>query len=149
MRFLLLISIPFISGCKTPAPSGTVYYNDNIPIVNYCDLPDFQQRQIFLKASYSGMDEYWSLGGVVKTKCGANLKVDLQFAGKDPVFEPIPKEYESKFQYVHKNYANSYLLLELIGTFEIDEKRGFGHLNLNTSRFIVSRIVNAKIVQTR
>ena len=130
--------------CYTSSTSIRPTFRDSIPITSFCNLPKHSNQLVFVKALYSGIDEYWSLRSVDK-KC-SDLKVNLEYAGPSR-FNSAPPKYDSLFRYVSENYHKTYLLLELVGKFDNSNKEGYGHMNYNNSRFIVSEIVSASMLQ--
>jgi hypothetical protein len=108
-------------------------------------LPKHINQLVFIKAFYSGVDEYWALQSTTK-KCVPDLKVNLEFNGPGR-FNPPPIQYDSLFRHVSENYHNKYLALELLGQFDNSNKEGYGHLGSNKSRFIVREIISASIMR--
>lgn len=109
-RFVIAIDVLVLSSCKTTGVDWSQFYNDTIPLVSFCDLPKYKDQQLYLKAYYTGIDEYWSLTLVARKKCTPELRVDLQFAESCVLFGP-PEQYQSVFDEVHNNYRNSYLMI--------------------------------------
>jgi len=149
IRILTIVSIlgGFLVSCHSTSLTSNETFRDSIPTINFCDLPKYTGKQVYLKAYYSGIDEYWSLTDPRKQNCNPALTVDLQFTGTNPYM--TPKEFENVFLKVTNNYQNSYLLLELIGKFENDRKEGYGHLGHNNSRFVVTEIIKATLKKKR
>lgn len=136
---------PFL-GCKSAGSvTGMKMFRDSIPIVTFCDLPEFAGKSVYLKSYYGGIDEYWSLRNPKKKTCDPELHVDLQFTGDNP-FMP-PEKFKKIFREVHDNDHNTYLFIEAVGIFEQDPKKEYGHLGSNNSRFIVSEIIEATLVR--
>jgi len=143
-KYFVILLIGFaIPRCKTSNETLSKTYKNNIPIVQFCDLPNYKGKQVYLKCLYSGIDEYWSLKDIARRKCKPALSIDLQFVGYNP-FLP-PEKYRKVFTEVGNNYHNSYLLLEAIGIFEKDSSNRYGHLGSNNSRFIVSELISATL----
>ena len=142
---LLFITIGswLLLSCGTTKGNSIKTFRDTIPIVPFCDLPQYNGKTIYLKAYYSGIDEYWSLKNTEKKQCKPYLNVDLQFSGTNP-FNP-PEKFQSLFLMAHENYHNTYLLIEAIGMFENDSKTGYGHLGSNKSRFVVHELLNVTL----
>jgi hypothetical protein len=140
---IFIICLFTVIGCRSTKAGITKNYRDSIPIVAFCDLPNYKGEKVYVKGFYSGVDEYWSLNNG-RAKCNEKLTVDLQF--KDDPFNP-PKEFESAFREVHNNYHNSYLQIEAVGTFENDRQGGYGHLGSNNSRFVVYELIEATLIR--
>ncbi|HEY0054789.1 MAG TPA: hypothetical protein VGB63_05490 [Pedobacter sp.] len=120
--------------------SHTTY--ENLPIVELCDLPKYIGQKVYLKCSYSGVEEYWSLNSIKNKNCDQELLVDLDFVAE---YDDMPRKYRRKLDYVHDNYPIANLQIEAFGVFETDQGH-YGHLGSNTSRFLVSEIKGMKIV---
>lgn len=144
-KHFFIIIISTLISCKMGKANLTRTYSTNTPTVSFCDLPRYKGQQVYLKSYYSGIDEYWSLSSTEKRKCNPELTVDLQFAGFNP-FQP-PVQYENVFRKVHESYHNSYLLMEAVGAFDNERRGGYGHLNSNNSRFVVSEIIKVTIIK--
>jgi len=144
MRKVLISIICFLTviSCRTGKTLSNQTYKDSIPIIDFCDLPDYKGRQVYIKCNYSGVDEYWGLG---QKKCKSKISVNLEFSGDNPFREP--KEFENVFREVHDNYYNSYLEIEAVGVFETDRKNGYGHLGSNNSRFVVYKLIRATLIR--
>ena len=150
--FLLLVRLFYLSAiscqlisCSSSKTTSAKFFRDTIPIVSFCDLPQFKGKQVYLRCYYSGIEEYWSLKDIEKKNCSPKLRIDLQFAGKNPFL--VPKKFEKAFSDVRDNYYNSFLLIEAIGMFENDNKSGYGHLGSNNARFIISELVKAEVIR--
>lgn len=119
---------------------------DGLPVVDLCDLPNYQNQEVILKCTYSGVDEYWSLHSLQSTHCSDKLKVELDFRDDYDSLAPSTKE---AFTTVYNNYWNSYLTIEAKGMYETGNKNGYGHLGTNKSRFIVTKIMKAEVMKNQ
>lgn len=132
----------FFFGCvpkiKTQHPISNYKY---IPTVSFCDLPNHEGELVFIKAAYSGVDEYWALNAQKKCKTQINVELD------DREGSPIPEKYQSLFDSAYSSYWNTYLILEATGTYESKNPNGYGHLGSNKARFIVKDYLNVRIVR--
>jgi hypothetical protein len=111
------------------------------PKVNFCDLPKYAGQTVFIRASYSGIEEYWSLKSISPCKPAINVELD-DVSGKE-----IPKRFQQLFDSAHHSYWNTYLIVELTGIFENKNPNGYGHLGSNKARFIVSDYVSVRLAK--
>ncbi len=110
-------------------------------LTDFCDLPKNINELVYTSAIYSGVDEYWSL---TSAKCK-----ELSSALEIPNDVIMDVKFKKLFEYVHKKYWNSYLIIDAIGRFESDNKAGYGHLGSNNSKFVVKRIINIQFVEKK
>jgi hypothetical protein len=144
MNLIIRLSIFFVIiliGCSRKTISVTGYYKENIPKIEYCDLPNHENELVYIKCVYSGVDEYWSLNPLGRGCKSLMVELDSYLNGNS-----IPEKYKKYFESVQSSYWNSYLILEMTGRYE-SKKNGYGHLGTNKSRFILSEIVNVKLVK--
>lgn len=113
----------------------------HIPTVNFCDLPKHEGELVFIKAVYSGVDEYWALNAQKKCKTQINVELD------DREGMPIPKKYQSLFDSAYSSYWNTYLILQVTGTYDSKNPKGYGHLGSNKARFVVQDYFNVELVR--
>ncbi len=141
--FIISIVWFCFTSCSIAHKTSTNYFKDTIPKVSFCDLPKYKGQQVLLQSKYAGVEEYWSLSPV-EGKCKDDIKLDLEF--KEGIGY-IPSKYQCLFDSVYSSYWNSYLLINAIGTFDNDSKSGYGHLGNNNSRFLVSKIIDIKLLK--
>lgn len=98
---LILLTLISFASCS---PKLNNEYNGQ-PVLDICDLPNHINESAFLKATYSGIDEYWSLNSIKPKKCSAELLVDLDFEES----YKVPQKFEKMLTDVHNSYWNSYL----------------------------------------
>ena len=96
--------------------------------VNFCDLPKHVGDTVWVKATYSGFEEYWGLNG---RSCN-DLDVDLQYAN----WSDLNSEIDSLFSKVHDEYYMYKMKLEVRGVFE-NKMKEYGHLGSNNGLFTV------------
>jgi hypothetical protein len=142
-KLTLFTSIAVIFfGCtpkiKTQHPLSNYIH---IPKVSFCDLPKHEGKLVFIKAAYSGIDEYWGLSA--QKKCNTQIKVELDYREGST----FPTKYQSLFDSAYSSYWNTYLVLEAIGTYESKNPNGYGHLSSNKARFIVKDYLNVRLVR--
>lgn len=147
LRQLINLLIFLITGgCSNkPLYPGDRAYK-NMPIVDLCDLPKYLNKQVCLKSSYSGEEEYWSLNSLKLKDCDSALLVDLDFKLE---YEDLPKQYKKKLSDVHKVDPQRYLLITAIGIYETGQDGGYGHLGSDKSRFLVSEIISMKWIKNK
>jgi len=117
---------------------------EGLPVVDLCDLPKYQNQEVYLKCTYSGVDEYWSLGSLKSNRCSNEMKVELDFRDD---YDSIPAKTKKALNTVYNSYWNSYLKIEAKGVYETGDKDGYGHLGTNKSRFVVSKVVKIEVVR--
>jgi len=132
-NLFVIMTIIFLSGCSQSKKSTRTSYN-GFPFVDFCDLPNYQNKKIFTKAIYSGVMEYWSLSSPGKCKNGYQVDLDLPY-------DDIPKKFRNVF---NKSQSFKYIIIEAVGIFETGRKEGYGHLGSNNSRFLISELVDVK-----
>ena len=120
---ILTLLTCFISSCKSVTIAG-----NKLEGVQFCDLPKHVGDTVFVRAFYSGFEEYWSLSN----KGCQELRVELAF----PDYNNITSEVDSAFNKVHESYFNIVLDIEMIGVFQNQEKQ-YGHLGSNNGQFSV------------
>ncbi len=124
--------------CISSNINPTVEFRDEIPKIEFCQLPNYVDQMVSIQGMYSGYEEYWSI--IEPEGCEPELKVEVQFIDS----YMFPKEYERDFKEVHSNYYDSYLELEIIGIFE-NEMETYGHLGSNNALFRVIEITNLEL----
>lgn len=125
--------------------TGDMTYK-NFPIVDVCDLPKYINKQVCIKCSYSGVDEYWSINSLKLNDCDSALLVDLDFKLE---YKDLPKQYKKQLSDVHKVHPQRCLLITAIGIYETGQDGGYGHLGSNKSRFLVSEIISMKLIKNK
>lgn len=113
--------------------------------MDICDLPNHINESVLLKATYSGIDEYWSLNSIKSKKCSAELLVDLDFEES----YKVPQKFERMLTDVHNSYWNSYLTILAKGKYDNSNPKGYGHLGTRKSRFVVSEIINMELTKVK
>ena len=122
-----------------PPPVLGMEYPD---FMEACDLPNHQNQLVYTRLIYSGLEEYWSLRP--EKKCNL-INADLDI----PDSVELNAEEKKNIKYVHKHYGKTYLIMDLIGTFEDNNQKGYGHLGSNNSRFVVKYVVATYIVDKK
>lgn len=139
-KLILLVLISLISCSPKPKEA----YKGQ-PVLDICDLPNHINESVFLKATYSGIEEYWSLKSIKSKKCSAELLIDLDFEES----YNMPHNFENTMSKVHNSYWNSYLIILAKGKYENSNPRGYGHLGSNKSRFVISEIMNMELIKSK
>ena len=119
----------------TPPVLGMEYPD----FMDACELPTHKNQLVYTRFVYSGIEEYWGLSP--EKKCN-NINADLSIS--DSVV--IKAEDLKNIKYVHSHYWNKYLIIDLIGTFDDSNQKGYGHLGSNNSRFIVKYVIATYVV---
>ncbi len=139
--FILLLTLFFQSCTHKLAKERRSY--DGLQLIDFCDLPKYAGQKVFIKAAYSGVDEYWALNST--TRCVQPLNVELDdISGKE-----IPKRFQKLFDSAHNSYWDTYLIVELTGVFENDSPNGYGHLGSNKARLIVKEYVSVTLAKRK
>ena len=99
-----------------------------------CNLLNHRNQLVYTRLIYSGMEEYWGLRPA--KKCNL-INADLDIS--DSV--ELNAEDKRNIKYVHSHYWKTNLIMDLIGTFEDGNPKGYGHLGSNNSRFVVKYVV--------
>ena len=99
-----------------------------------CDLPTHKNQLVYTRFVYSGIDEYWGLRP--EKKCNL-INADLDI----PDRVELKTDDKKNIEYVHNNYWKTYLIMDLIGTLEDGNQKGYGHLGSNNSRFVAKYVV--------
>ena len=118
-----------------PPPVLGMEYPD---FMEACDLPTHKSQLVYTRLIYSGMEEYWGLRP--EKKCNL-INADLDI----PDNVELNREAKKDINYVHAHYWKTYLIMDLIGTFEDCNPKGYGHLGSNNSRFVVKYVVATHI----
>lgn len=108
--------------------------------VNFCDLPKHVGDTVWIKATYSGFEEYWGLNGI---GCD-DLDLELDYVD----WSELNSEIDSLFSKVHNEYSMYRLEFEAKGIFE-NEKREYGHLGSNNGLFTVVEFGKVKLKRNR
>ncbi|RWU05026.1 hypothetical protein [Pedobacter chitinilyticus] len=139
-KLLFLLSV-VLFGCST-------HLKDSIneqKALDICDLPEYQDKKTRLIATYSGVDEYWSLNSVRQKKCSNDFTIDLDF---DDNYD-LPNHFRNLMRKVHSSYWNTYLLIDAIGIYETGKKGGYGHLGYNKARFRIVKVLDMKLIKKK
>ena len=113
----------------------------NLTQIDFCDLTKYEGQLVYIKAAYSGVDEYWSLNSI--KHCKNRLIVELD----DRAGTPIPIQYQNLFDSAYASYWKTYLIVELTGVFDSKNPDGYGHLGSNKARLIVKDYINVTLVK--
>ncbi|MCE7061978.1 hypothetical protein [Dyadobacter sp. CY343] len=133
-----------LSDCSPRTGKLSATYN-GLPVVDLCDLPNYRNMKVMLRANYAGVEEYWSLGSQKNKKCNNDLKVNLEYV----VNYEVPNGFQKEMTQAINNYWSQYLELEAIGTYETGQIGGYGHLGTNNSRFLVNELIKVKAVKVK
>ena len=137
---LLLFLVTFsLQNC---AP--TTFHHDKYLDYSYfkfCDFPKNLGTKVKILATYSGVEEYWSLHSI--EKCKSDSGVDLNL---NNIYDSLPERIKKSLLAVHNSYWNKYVIIEATGKFEMN-KKGYGHLGHNKAEFIVDEILNVELIK--
>lgn len=114
-----------------PPPVLGMEYPD---FMEACDLLNHKNQPVYTRLIYSGMEEYWGLRP--EKRCNL-INADLDI----PDSVELNAEEKNNIKYVRNHYWKTYLIMDLIGTFEYGNPKGYGHLGSNNSRFVVKYVV--------
>lgn len=131
--YLCLLLFLF-SGCKIlsiPFPMPVLPF---LEPSNWCDLPNLQQEEeLYIRGILSGTDGDWSIRDP-NGKC-EEIQIHLE----------MPKQlYPEDLKYlkkINKKYKHHYLMIDVVGTFEMKNVSGYGRSGKNNTQFIANRIV--------
>ncbi|HEU5167582.1 MAG TPA: hypothetical protein VFU29_18685 [Chitinophagaceae bacterium] len=141
-KFQIFLIVFLIIGCSYKSTKSSSSSYNGIPYIEFCDLPKNEGKLIYIKAVYSGIDEYFAINSQKKCTVDLHVEFDCYVDGN-----PIPKKFENEFNSVHSSYWNKYLIIEATGKYESKNPRGYGHLGSNKSRFILDEIISVKIIE--
>jgi hypothetical protein len=133
--FAYLIFIFVLIACRDPEVSIPAKYN-SLPKIEYCDLPNYENKEAILTSKYEGMFEYWSLKPL--NSCGQDLNVDFD---THDYYYKMPEHLKKRL-----NQNVKYFIVTAVGKYERNSNEGYGHLRHLKSRFIVSDLLDVKIV---
>ncbi|WP_291196571.1 hypothetical protein [Dyadobacter sp.] len=112
--------------------------------IDFCELPKHKGDLVCVKGRYSGVEEYWSFKTTSVNGCPDKLDVELNL--QEMKYAKLG--FDRKSNRVHNNYMNSYLLIEVIGTYS-DQEKEYGHLGHNNSVFVVQEIVSVTVKRSK
>lgn len=143
--FLLVV----LAGCqqllapavaRRPLPSALPY--QGMSPVTFCQLPALRNQLVYVRGTYSGLDEYWSFNSASK-HCENSLPVELTLS------EQAIAPFQAQFNTVHDKYLNYYLVVDAIGRYEDEQVHGYGHLGHNKAQFVVQQLVQVQVVAVK
>ena len=139
ITFILALSF----SCNKRSTTGVSKTYTNLTQVDFCDLTKYEGQLVYIKAAYSGVDEYWALNSMQRCKNRLNVELD------DKAGTPIPSQYQNLFDSAYSSYWNTYLIVELTGVFDSRNPDGYGHLGSNKARLIVKDYINVTLVKNK
>lgn len=132
---ILVVALSAIVSCATYKP-----YGQKVNWVSLCELPNYVGDTVFVTASYSGMEEYWSLWD--KDCVGFNVELETTSS-------TISDEHlDSLMNLVRTKYYQYYLKLDIRGVFS-NEDEVYGHLGTNTGVFKALGFGRVKLKRVR
>ena len=136
IKYSFVVSvIIFLVGCsQKPQKTSTSY--KGLPLIEFCSIPNHERKEVFTRAFYSGIIEYWSLSSPTKCKNGFQVYLDI-----NDHYDKVPENFKNVF---NKSESFKYIIIEAVGIFETGRKSGYGHLGSNNARFLVSELVDVK-----
>ena len=99
-------------------------------------LKDLNQGIVYTRGIYRGAEEYWGL--ISENRDCDSIESYLTWSPKLPL---IPK-FRKLLTQVHSKYWKYYLIVDVIGKFEMGDTLGYGHLNSYKSEFKVEKFVD-------
>ena len=135
IKLLFLVVILSLSACGVSSVKIPLKYSE-LPKIEYCDLPNYENKEAILTSKYEGMMEYWSLEPI--NSCELDLSVD--FDTRDYYYY-MPEHLKKSL-----NRNAKYFIVTAVGRYERSNKEGYGHLGHLKSRFIVSDLLDVKVV---
>ena len=131
---LFLIIMLSLSGCGNSYVKISLMYS-KLPRIEYCDLPNYENKEAILTGKYTGMMEYWSLQPIDSRKQDLSVDFDIR-----DYFYNMPGQLKEKL-----NRSAKYFIVTAVGKYERCSK-GYGHLSHLKSRFIVSDLLDVKVI---
>ncbi|MCC3156142.1 hypothetical protein LJ737_02780 [Hymenobacter sp. 15J16-1T3B] len=121
-------------------------YHGMVP-VGFCQLPEVKKRLVYVRGTYSGVDEYWSFSphwpsNHADKACWGTTKVELTL----PDTLQVPTDMQAKFDSTHQSYPNHYLIVDAVGRYEDNQPGGYGHVGHNKAQFVVAKLVQVRLV---
>jgi hypothetical protein len=101
---------------------------------DWCDLPNLQQEEeVYVRGILSGIEGDWNIRDQ-RGRC-KNVRVHLE----------IPKQlHHEDLKYlkkINKKYKHHYLIIDVVGAFEMKHSSGYGPSGKNNAQFVASRSV--------
>ena len=121
--------------------SSSKYDRKEVTKVDFCDLSEFKNELIKTRLEYSGVDEYWSAKGF--NDCELDNAVSLDFSE----FYENNKHIliEGQLNRLHDKYWKRKAIMTVIGRFEMDSVKKYGHLGSNNAQILVKSVrINLK-----
>jgi len=141
-KYIVIIFILTLSfSCNRRLTNDFSKTYKNLKQIDFCNLTKYEGQLVYIKAAYSGVDEYWALNSIQHCKNRLNIQLD------DKMGTPIPNQYQKLFDSAYSSYWDTYLIVELTGVFDSRNLDGYGHLGSNKARLIVKDYVNVTLVK--
>lgn len=101
---------------------------------DWCDLPNLQQEEeVYVRGILSGTEGNWSIRDQLG-RC-KNIRVHLEIPKQ---LHPEDLKYLKK---INKRYKHHYLIIDVVGTFEMKNSSGYGPSGTKNTQFVANRIV--------
>lgn len=140
---ILLISHITLAQKKEKVVFPSRVLGDGYPeYINPCELPNHKSELVYTRFIYSGVDEYWSLTAPDK-KCSVNASLEL------PNGIILNLKDEKALRDVISHYWKRYLIIDVIGTYNDNNKEGYGHLGSNSAVFTVKKVIDTQVMVKR
>lgn len=141
-KYIIIVFVLTLSfSCNNRLTTDGLKTYKNLAVIDFCDLAKFEGRLVYIKAAYSGVDEYWALNSIKGCKNSLNVELD------DRAGTPVPRRYQNLFDSAHVSYWNTFLIVELNGVFDSRNPDGYGHLGSNKARLIVKDYLKVTLVK--
>jgi hypothetical protein len=121
--------------------SGSEFDRNKVTKVDFCDLSEYKNELVKTKLEYSGVDEYWSASGF--NDCELDNAVYLEFEEYYKSWKHIL--IEGQLNRLQDKYWKRKAVMTVIGRFEMDSIRKYGHLGSNNAQILVKSVrINLK-----
>jgi hypothetical protein len=133
-KYLLLLILFFINSFLCFSQE---FKEEKVPIVEFCNLIDYQNEIVISEFNYSGFLEYWSMYGPNKCE-NHEYYTDLNTW---EYYENMPEKFRKLFS---NQKSHEVLRIKAKGIFNSGNTDGYGHLGSYTSEFLVIEILEVR-----
>jgi len=136
-KFIGIILVLGLLGCKTQQIALPPKVISEYDYTEFCDLPNHSNQLVYTRAVYRGAQEYWAF-------IAGNMEcTDIEAWVEWPEWREINKKFKKLIRQNHlKPRSRHFLLVDVVGRFEVADTVGFGHLNSYKNQFTVEKIIN-------
>lgn len=101
---------------------------------DWCNLPNLQQEEaVYVRGILSGTEGNWNIRDQ-RGRC-KNIRVHLEIPNQ------LRREDLKYFKKINKKYKHHYLIIDVVGTFEMKNSSGYGRSGKDNAQFVANRIV--------